>query len=601
MKKKLFFLPFVAALALTGCSEDILDNGENGNGSEANNPQYLAINIVTTPNGGSRAAEGTQYGDLYEDGTSEENEVKMVRFYFFDDNGNGVSVNNATNKSYFDWIVPDGGDYGSGTDHPNDGACQDEKVLNAVVVIETANTGKLPTKVLAVVNPSVRTLTSEKPTLTTLSDAAYDYAAMANGTYVVENVSQPKNFVMSNSVYVKGGKDITTTTIKASDFFAKRDDALSHPIQIHVERTVAKVRVNSTLSTIDKTVNGETVKLLKLTAKPKAGETTGEEIKVDGQNVYLKINGWNLTRTLGLAYLIKHVDATWPSTFFPESNEPWNDPDHFRSFWAQMCTKNGNGNKYFDFNNAGEYALGGKVYAQENAQHENGSFKNESTMVIFSGTLCKEDGTPLTVVEYAGSRMIGEDALKDTYLTMLKIGGEHTHYWLDDSETDASKKFKEISRDDIMFLTADEAKKKGLINDFTLGQDRGAYKVYACLTDAAANRQWYTEATADGSKKEDASAIQRHLTSQGPSKVWKGGNTYYFKVIGHIGTSSGVVRNHIYEMNLNAIYGLGTPVYKPEEIIYPEQPSRDESYVAAQVRILSWRVITNPVELDWGN
>ena len=54
---------------------------------------------------------------------------------------------------------------------------------------------------------------------------------------------------------------------------------------------------------------------------------------------------------------------------------------------------------------------------------------------------------------------------------------------------------------------------------------------------------------------------------------------------------NGVVRNHIYAINVTKIAGLGTPVYNPDEIIYPETPEENEHYIAAQINILSWRVV----------
>ena len=60
------------------------------------------------------------------------------------------------------------------------------------------------------------------------------------------------------------------------------------------------------------------------------------------------------------------------------------------------------------------------------------------------------------------------------------------------------------------------------------------------------------------------------------------------------------MRNHIYDANITKLTGLGTPVYNPDEIIYPEKPIDDEeTFIAAQINILSWRIVKNDVELDW--
>lgn len=61
----------------------------------------------------------------------------------------------------------------------------------------------------------------------------------------------------------------------------------------------------------------------------------------------------------------------------------------------------------------------------------------------------------------------------------------------------------------------------------------------------------------------------------------------------------GVVRNHIYKVNLTGIFGLGTPVFDPDEIIIPEKPEEKDVYLAADIRILSWRIVDHGYELNW--
>ena len=44
--------------------------------------------------------------------------------------------------------------------------------------------------------------------------------------------------------------------------------------------------------------------------------------------------------------------------------------------------------------------------------------------------------------------------------------------------------------------------------------------------------------------------------------------------------------------------GFGTPIYDPEEdFIVPDKPENVVSYVAAQINILSWRVVANDYEI----
>ena len=57
---------------------------------------------------------------------------------------------------------------------------------------------------------------------------------------------------------------------------------------------------------------------------------------------------------------------------------------------------------------------------------------------------------------------------------------------------------------------------------------------------------------------------------------------------------NGVVRNHIYKVNLQGIYGLGTPVIDPGLPIDPERPTLERpSYIQARINVLPWRVVEN--------
>jgi hypothetical protein len=60
-----------------------------------------------------------------------------------------------------------------------------------------------------------------------------------------------------------------------------------------------------------------------------------------------------------------------------------------------------------------------------------------------------------------------------------------------------------------------------------------------------------------------------------------------------------MVRNHLYDITISAVQGLGTPVYDPSRIITPEKPEDDQfSYIAAQINVLAWRVIQQDVTLQ---
>jgi hypothetical protein len=85
--------------------------------------------------------------------------------------------------------------------------------------------------------------------------------------------------------------------------------------------------------------------------------------------------------------------------------------------------------------------------------------------------------------------------------------------------------------------------------------------------------------------------------------LYKGGHAYYYTNIRHLGANKdnvgydGVVRNHSYVVNITKIDGFGTPVYNPDTKFVPETPEDFTTYVAADVRILSWRLVDPGYEL----
>lgn len=81
------------------------------------------------------------------------------------------------------------------------------------------------------------------------------------------------------------------------------------------------------------------------------------------------------------------------------------------------------------------------------------------------------------------------------------------------------------------------------------------------------------------------------------------GSTYYYTPIKHLGSEGtlgeyGIVRNHSYQVTIQNIQGYGTPVYDPDKVIDPMIPSDDNTYLAARINVLSWRVVSSNVDLD---
>ena len=544
MKVKNLLMAVAAGLALVGCNnEDANRPGETG---EYGEPQYLSVNII------AKGGVGMKAGD-YEDGSAEENKVNKVRFYFFKADGTSTNVKTITGeeKSYYDYTP------GAQTLTPSDENV--EKIVNATIVVKTQEGENVPASIIAVINPP--TALGEINDIDELNDLVDDYSSTTGG------------FIMSNSVYVKDGKLMEEVSV-AGHLYPTETAALANPVTIYVERVLAKARLTVGLTEVTPGIY-----------------STGENY--EGESIYVKFDGWNVTRTTAESPLMKAIVATWNLGW------TWNTSDYFRSFWAY--NPNTKSFQWGDFN--GDAITGGSnvnpanaikafnstgtnyTYMQENAaDNATGANPAKPTQVIIAAHLVHANGDAFEIAEYGGERTT-KDGVINKFAAACGL-------WKD--KADGTGK-EQIAISDITLKTPTE-----------LGMNpseatTGNYKVYAQLSITGKGITWYK------SNAEDAESITTEeantaLKNLGGAKVWAGGNTYYFFDIKHFGTgnngSVGVVRNHVYDATIKSLVGLGTPVYNPDDIIYPEKPG-DETYIAAEIKVLSWRIVKQDISLEW--
>ncbi len=556
MRIRTLFLSMVAGLAFVGCSseEDITSGTDNGNNGE---PQFLTVSVNAT----STLTRATTLEGDYEEGEGEENTVSKVRFYFFDADGNAAQVKGENGGTYYDVDSP------AGTE---DAMPNVEKILMATLVIQTPEKDKVPTSIVAVVNPK--------------SDlGAVESISKLNE--VIADHSSTTSFIMSNSVYANGTTKMEAVNV-AGHLYSTAEAAKADPVIIHVERVLAKARLTVGLAANE---NG-----VYKTSADGSQEYNGDEI-------YVKFLGWNVTTTAKTSRLMKEINPSWSADLF-SSTLLWNTADYYRSFWAVNPIMNYN---YGPFNTENDAAAANAItafdagtegspktnytYLQENASDDytNGTDPTKPSQVIIAAQLVKADGTtPIEFAEYAGE--------KTTIDGLIAKYAAASGLWKD-NVGGTGKVGIEVG--DIELKTATVA---GEADENTSGR----YKVYAQLTTDAAKKTWYTSSS-DDAKAVDANNVLENL---GGAKVWKNGYTYYYFDIRHLNGSSttanakgkkGVVRNHIYAANIKTLTGLGTPVYDPEEVIYPEEPEDDDTFIAAEIRILSWRLVKQDIDLKW--
>lgn len=557
MKKALFILPMLAA-GIASCTSDVPANNEEQTGEA----RYLSINIVATPTGGTKADPTA--ADDYEDGTDKENTVSSVRFYFFDKDKQAANVkkNGENLVNYYDWTTTTTGD----GEAPNVA-----KVINAQIVINSTAGDKEPVSVVAIVNPT--------------SDLPEGSINLENLSKTVAAFNSTESFIMSNSVYADGTSKMEEVSV-AGHLYNTTAAAIANPVTIHVERVLAKV----------------TMDLKENLASESGLIKTGKNTTVLGEtenDVYVKFLGWNVTNTVDKSYLMKQINVSWPDNLLG-SDEPWNWSNFHRSFWAVNPTGLNYAHGKFNADdtanpnkaNAVTSFAGGATYLQENAAEttDNNSVTKSPSQVIVAAQLVDKNGNKVEIAEW-GFKQYKVADLKTAIMQSLA-----SKNYCKKVTNEGSTTYTPISESDIDFKTASAVDGGGNL----LTKDR--YYVYAQLTAAAQSADWVSGAD---HTDVNASAVNTALKDLGHAKIWKDGYTYYYLDIRHLNQTEGapgykgVVRNHVYKVKVNSVQGLGTPVYDPNEVIIPEKPGTEDTFIAAEIKILSWRIVNNGVDFEW--
>lgn len=410
-------------------------------------------------------------------------------------------------------------------------------VKDAVLVLQNYK-GEYPNQIVAVLNWNPTAKSSY-----TLSELQTKISALGDTT---------NGFVMSNAVYADGaGQVVDAVDLTIANIAKDKDTALANPVTIHVERVAAKV-----VFTADN------------------GGKFAVEKEIEGKPVFAQIKGFELYNDYQESWLIKRIDPTWTNLGFN-----WNDADFFRSYWAQSLAKAFENNTFAWSTENTE--MGAWNYLGENtrAWTEDADVR---TKVVVKAQLVDTEGNPFEVVNWYGKDYIGEGDLLKVVANTLK----NTYFSSADGAT-----FIGLKPEDIKCVDR-------------LETDAKAYEVYFQLSDTGANKTWYKYE--NGTYKEnyiDVPTMNTILAAVQPALVYKNGMTYYWLDIKHLGAEGktaeyGIVRNHVYKVNINDITGYGTPVYNgTTDFINLEKPEDIVTYVSAQVNILSWRVVENDYDL----
>lgn len=565
---KLF--PFACvALMMSACASD---KEEIGSGTKpGSDPQYLAVNIVNV------GATPTTRTTDYENGTAGESAIKKVRFYFFNGDGSPylikTGIDGGGDKNWLEASPAD--------DTPTSGApSQIEKITQTVLVINGVQAAA-PAAIVAVVNPETVEATTlqneEGGDVMRLSELRY--SAVGRNFYKKDaDNGAVSEFVMSNSVYVNAGEDVCASLV-AGHVTTSAETAKAKPVDLYVERVVAKVTadVDNNAFELGNGTNWEADKYGTKTAVGKSGD----------YDVYAVIEGWGLASENGKAEIEKQVNKTWADGTLGFT--PWTTSDYHRCFWEKSVGfdaglgANPPVNPTFNQLNA---KMRDVLYTLPNTPESKVTDlnNNDLTKLAVAATLKYKDADNnwhyAEICRYNGVSILGIDNLK------RQVALTFSQYY---TSTDATT-YTQLSKDDIDFKDPDATTQQ--------------YLVTPTLADGATGTKYYTKTTTGTTPtfSEVPKATVLAAIEADKAEVRKDGRAYYYVPIKHLGSNGklaeyGIVRNHFYKITLSGIKGFGTPVYDPSKVVKPAVPTYQDTYLAARVQVLQWRVVNQNASL----
>ena len=532
MKANKFFLGLALVGAiLTACEKEPETPVATGEVS------YISVNL-NYANQGTRA---DVEDDEFEYGLDTENAINDVTFFFFDEEFKAYPVNTAEEGdqmvSYY-------------TVKPNMKAGDQpyiEKISDATLVVERSKITP-PSYILAVANCPEDLQKSSSLAELQAEIGAYN----KNGNY----------FIMANSVYKSEatGEAMYVTPISNENLAPSSAEATNgtyKPIEIYIERTAAKVRVNNFAQNGEKRFN------------------TGIKTN-DGAEIWAEVTGWHVTDVNSTAYLLKKIDTNWTSDA-SSLGFAWNEAGKYRSYWATSTP---------DAQNTNRHPYAGSVIAGHNTAYDyyyentTATADNRSQLIVTAKFYAgKTETQSIDIAEWWGVQYTLDGlktAIANSLASQLYVA------------TETAGKYESITPDYIAF----EQDENTATDESATAKDEDRYWSNAVLATEKASTKFYD---AQGELL-DAADVDAIFAGVRHAKIWsKEFGGYYYLDIEHLGTGVaqyGLVRNHLYDYTLTNVSGLGTPIFDGNQIVIPEKPEGEETYISAKLNIQAWRVVS---------
>lgn len=519
--KKVILSALFGGLLLSACSsEDPTMNTEQP--SFTQNLGYVAVNISQpssmTTRGASEASEGFEYG------TEEENEAKSALFFIF--NGDNIVGNPQTVAL-------------NGTGEGNNPEI--ERKYNAVLVIDgVSESPNVNYNIVCILNaPSG--LTGIK-TLSALKGEIENYG-----------ICTPGNFIMTNSVYKNDSQEILGSPVATKNIATSASAALANPVEIYVERVVAKIQA----AKAGNFING--------------GAT--ETVNGVEKTFTINITGVSIANQAQTSYLFKNIDGMSDSWMWDVSNK--------RSYWETTPSENTYANK---------------TYSEVSSGFNWSSFNTMTPVYVQPNTSSQHTSVLVTAQLMDGDKAADLVYIRGGYTTMegaTAIIAQHVAdkgYWKKESDN----KYSQLSTGDFTWSNkTDDSNLSWLASYEVIPQIKSGMTLYKLVNGE------YTE-TSDYTSVNDELKGSATSKSNYTARIYTEGKCYYYVDIDQTGvvtsltaSKPGVVRNHIYNLTLESIEGVGVPVFDPTDVIIPDEPEEENLfYLAAKVNVLAWKKVS---------
>jgi|GEM_PF-4448652 len=618
MKSNKLFFGALTLLAFTACSDD----KNNEPISEQDGPlAYVKVSVMTTSPGSRADEEPLVPGTDFEDGTDgtnntvNENTIGKVVLVFYDENRNYIGDATLTES---DLTMTSG----NPSDEP---ATNIEKYGTGIAEVSLG--GVTPKYMMAFANP--------------ISEGNIKTGVDVVKLQERETYKTTLGFTMNNSVYFNASGEIQRAVpIDAEkQIFTSKGEATKATgkgiITVWLDRLAAKVSLSGSGT------NGAIT------------ERTGT---LDEKQLKFVVEGWGLNVTAKKMYLSKYFNLTNGSTYNSINERlstfTWNDYQRHRSYWAfspaydktdnfKSVTKEGETEATKIYGTDFPYVADQVTADSKFNYYPFKSFlpKKEGETDAIKGTHCKAVGATEYTLEntvssaiYAKSCDYRNSALVAAVVVgHYELGGTQQSFYVRNEkiylEEDFKKEMAIIAGGYLVDEHGNALNKdnytSGLFTIYhptetssTKGVQENRVTVKLTSVTAANGIKYKANSTTEAVAitTENINDINTKLYEVcGLSYAYTNGYAYFNIPIEHLGVtpknaenpvagSFGIVRNHHYDLSVTgwadlSFATLGTGVFDPDEPVVPPTDPSDKIAVKAEMRVLTWRLVSKEVTL----